>query len=74
MIKKIILSLCFVLALWGERAEATTAYHVTDIEQAELSTAVVIAQISTSNTRPHPTHQSIMTETNIVVEEVLYGN
>ena len=73
MAYKIILSLCCLLFLWGARADATTAYHVTDVEQAELSTAVVIAQISTSTTRPHPNHQSIMTETNIVVEEVLYG-
>ena len=73
MIKQIIVALGFLLALSVKPAHATTAYHVTDIEQAKLSSAVVVARIGVSKTQKHTTYQSIMTTTEIFVDEVLYG-
>ena len=73
MIQKIILLSCLWFALSLQPASATTAYHVTDIEQARLSTAVVVARIGAAKTQAHPTYQSIMTETEVFVDEVLYG-
>jgi len=53
---------------------ATTMFHVTDTEQAKTSDAVVIATIGSATTSRHPNKKSIMTETNILVEEVLLGH
>ena len=42
---------------------ATTMFHVSDLEQAQNSDAVVIATIGVGQTGEHPNKKSIMTET-----------
>ena len=53
---------------------ATTMFHVSDLEQAKNSDAVVIATIGSAQSGPHTDRKSIMTETNIFVDEVIAGN
>ena len=65
---------CSLLLITPSFASATTMFHVSDIEQARQSDAVIVATIGTSKTAIHPNKKSIMTETNIFVEEVLTGN
>jgi len=55
-------------------AQATTALYVTDVEQAELSTAVVVARIGEADVGLHPKWQRIVTRTEILVDEVLAGH
>ena len=55
-------------------AEATTLFYLDDIQQAELSDAVVVARIGTAQTSPHPDYPTIMTETTIIIEEILLGH
>jgi len=54
-------------------ALATTSLFVTDAEQAQLSTAVVIARIGASEVLPHDTYATVMTRTALQIDEVLYG-
>ena len=54
-------------------AVATTALYVTDAEQAELSTAVVIARVGPSEVLPHDQYETVMTRTTLRIEDVLYG-
>ena len=65
---------CSLLLITPSFASATTMFHVSDIEQARQSDAVIVATVGTSKTAIHPNKKSIMTETNIFVEEVLTGN
>ena len=53
---------------------ATSMYYVDDVQQAQLSDAVVIATIGDSKTKSHPQYKSIMTETQIFVENIIIGN
>ena len=55
-------------------AQATTRYYLDDIQQAQLSDAVVIAHIGEAQTSPHPDYPTLMTETTIIIEEVLLGD
>jgi hypothetical protein len=55
-------------------AFATSMYYVDDRQQAQLSDAVIIATIGDSQTKPHPQYKSIMTETEILVEEIITGH
>ena len=55
-------------------ASATTALFVTDAEQAEISTAVVIAKVAGSEVLPHDKYETLMTRTQLQVEEVLFGS
>ena len=67
-------SLFFFLWSWiVPVSQATTMFYLNDSQQASLSDAVVVAQIGTSKTSPHPDYPTIMTETTILVEEVLLG-
>jgi hypothetical protein len=54
-------------------ALATTALYVTDAEQAELSTAVVIARVGVAEVLPHDRYETVMTRTTLVIDDVLYG-
>ena len=68
-------SLLFFLWSWLlPPVHATTMLYLDDAQQASISDAVVVAQISTSKTGPHPDYPTIMTETTILVEEVLLGS
>ena len=69
-----LLVFCTMMLMTPVPSSATTMFHVSDLEQAQKSDAVVIATIGTAKTGPHPNKKSIMTETNILVEEVLAGN
>jgi hypothetical protein len=53
---------------------ATSMYYIDDVQQAQLSDAVVIAKIGSAQTKPHPQYKSLMTETEIMVEEIIIGN
>ena len=62
----------FSLFLWPiPQAQATTMFFVDDATQAKQSDAVVIATVGTAQTRS--TETSILTETQIIVDEVLSG-
>ena len=63
----------FILGMFFPLAQATTMFYLNDTQQANLSDAVVIAHIGTAKTSPHPEYPTIMTETTIIVEEVLFG-
>jgi len=54
--------------------QATTALYVDDVEQAERSTAVVVATIGEADVGIHPKWNRIMTRTEVSVDEVLLGN
>ena len=54
-------------------AQATTMMYLNDVQQAQLSDAVVVARIGSAHTAPHPDYPTIMTDTTIIVEEVLFG-
>lgn len=73
MIRKLFITLFLFANLSLQKAQATTAYYVTDKEQAELSSAVVVATIGSSVVKKHPSYKSIMTQTYIGIDEVLYG-
>ena len=53
-------------------ASATSALYLTDVEQARLSTAVVVAKVGEVKAEAHPTYR-IVTRTKIEVDEVLLG-
>ena len=55
-------------------AWATTALHVTDLEQAGLSTAVVVVTVGAAEVAKHDRYETIVTRTTLRVEEVLYGS
>ena len=69
-----LLLFCAAMMTTPSTSSATTMFHVTDLEQAKNSDAVVVATIGTSTTSPHPNKKSIMTETNIFVEEIIAGH
>ncbi len=54
-------------------AQATSALYVTDVQQAELSTAVVVATIGEATVKPHPEWNRPMTHTTLRIDEVLHG-
>lgn len=53
---------------------ATSALYFTDVEQARLSTAVVVATVGSSRQSLHPQWQRPLTHTTLHVDEVLYGS
>lgn len=61
------------LVVGASAAFATTALFVTDVEQAGLSTAVVIARVGPAEVLPHDQYETVMTRTTLRIEEVLYG-
>jgi len=48
--------------------------YVTDVEQALQSDAVVVATIGQAVISPHPTYNTVMTETSIQIDEIITGN
>jgi len=54
-------------------SHATSALFVTETEQAHLSTAVIIGQITHQRGALHSQWQRPLTMTTVAVEEVLYG-
>lgn len=54
-------------------AGATSALYVTDVEQAGLSTAVVVVTVGEAEVKLHPEWKRPMTHTTLRVDEVLYG-
>jgi len=63
----------FVILAGAGSAFATTALFVTDAEQAELSTAVVVATVGNAEVGPHERYETVATRTTIRVDETLYG-
>jgi len=63
----------FMLLVSAGSAFATTALFVTDAEQAELSTAIVVATVGRAEVGPHERYETVATRTTIRVDEVLYG-
>ena len=57
-----------------QTASATTSLYISDTEQAQLSTAVVVAKIQGSEVLPHDRYDTLMTRTELRVEEVLFGD
>ena len=64
----------FLLTVGLQAAFATTSLYISDTEQAQLSTAVVIAKIAGSEVLPHDRYDTVMTRTELRVEEVLFGS
>ena len=65
----------FLLSLmFTSPSHATSMYFVSNLQQAQQSDAVVIATIGDASSAPHPTYNTVMTETSIVVDEVLVGD
>jgi len=64
-----------MMALWvmHSPAHATTALYLTEAEQSQLSTAVVIANVMEQNISVHPRWQRPITQTRIDVIEVITG-
>ena len=62
-----------VFLLFTAPSFATSMYYINDVQQAQLSDAIVIATIGSARTTPHPQYNSIMTETQITVQEVIMG-
>ncbi len=63
----------FSLVLLAGPAEATSALYVTDAQQAELSTAIVVATVGEARTSLSERYHRAITRTELKVEEVLYG-
>lgn len=54
-------------------AQATSALYVTDSQQAQLSTAVVVATVGEARASMSERYHQAITRTGVEVEEVLYG-
>ena len=70
--------LCSVLIaaavlLVSSLATATSALHVTDVEQAAMSTAVVVARVGTSRVGMEPEGRFPLTFHRLEIEEALHG-
>ncbi len=67
-------ALALTAALMGPlRAEATSAILVSEVEQAEMSTAVVVATVTHQRPSVHPQWGRAMTLTTLDIERVLVG-
>ncbi len=70
-------TLCIVAGLFvllaAPAAQATSALYVTDVEQAKLSTAVVVATVGQSRFEMSKQYETPITLTEVSVDEVLHG-
>lgn len=72
--RTVLTTLALLAALLGPvRADATSAILVSEVEQAEMSTAVVVATVVSQRPSVHPQYGRPMTLTTLDIERTLVG-